>query len=599
MISRKGHQVLAFILTFLVLAGCFFALAPSTIRAAAPGQPTDLSATAGNGQVTLSWNPPSEGGSSVDYYVVNQNSVELATHYTGTSATIAGLTNGQTYTFSVAAYNGSDIGSPSNEVTSTPVAPTPTLPGAPTGLTATPGDREVRLSWAAPSSDAGAAIDHYVVYQDAVALSNNPTATSVTISGLTNGQQYSFTVAANNSAGTGPQTSAVQATPNATSAAPGAPTGLQAAPGNGQITLTWSAPSNNGGSAITAYKVYRGTTAGGETLLATIGNVLTYTDSSVTNGVTYYYNVSAVNSVGEGSRSTEVSTAPTASSTVPSVPLTLASAAGNNQVTLSWAAPSSDGGAAIDYYVIYRDGADIAHITGTSTTVSGLTNGQQYSFTVAAHNSEGTGPQTAAVTVTPGSGFTVPGAPTDLTITPGDGQVTLSWKAPSNDGGAAIDYYIVYQNGVDVAHPTSTSAVISGLTNGQSYRFMLVAHNAAGTGAVTMSYVATPEAKASTEWLLIGAVVLTGAVGVIALFTMWRRREASPPHAPTSLRHNGRPPEAKAPGKQAPPASARVTTPLSEQLGATRQAEQSKLCPRCGRPNSGRTNCAFCGKKLK
>jgi fibronectin type 3 domain-containing protein len=623
--SSKDHKVLTIIITLLVLAGCFFALAPSVIRAAdvPPGPPTGLAATAGDGQVSLSWTAPVDGGDSVDYYVVHQDTADLSEHFTGTSAVITGLTNGQSYTFSVAAYNESGLGSYSAVVTSTPMATT--VPGVPTGLTATPGDGQVALSWTAPSNDGGATIDHYVVYQDGVALGDRPTATSATITGLTNGQQYSFAVAAHNSAGEGAQTSAVQVTPGAASTAPGAPTNLQATAGNGYVTLSWAAPSSDGGSAITGYKVYRGTSSGGETLLATIGNVLTYTDDSVTNGATYYYTVSASNSVEEGPQSDESSATPVASSTVPSAPLALASAAGNGQAVLSWTAPSSDGGSTIDYYVIYRNGADAGHITGTSTTVSGLINGQQYSFAVAAHNSMGIGPRSTAVTVTPGSDITVPGAPTGLSAAPGDGQITLSWTAPSDDGGAAIDYYIVYQNGVDVAHPTSTSFVITGLTNGQSYRFMVAAHNTAGTSAMTTSKVATPGAGDNMLWLLVGAAVLIGAAGAIIVFMMWRKRAASPPDEPPSPRYSERPPETRVTEAQAPPTPARVTTPLIEQLDVAndpkdppeppapsrittpmidrldtaKEAESSILCPRCGRPNSGRTKCQFCGKKLK
>ncbi len=91
---------------------------------------------------------------------------------------------------------------------------------------------------------------------------------------------------------------------NEASATPGTtptyPQSLYASPGNAQVILTWSAPSSNGGSSITGYKVYRGTSSGGEVLLTTVGNVLTYTDSSLTNGQIYYYTVSAVNGIGEG-----------------------------------------------------------------------------------------------------------------------------------------------------------------------------------------------------------------------------------------------------------------------------------------------------------
>jgi PKD repeat protein len=98
--------------------------------------------------------------------------------------------------------------------------------------------------------------------------------------------------------------------------APGAPTGLTAAPGNGKISLSWQAPSSNGGVNITSYKVYRGTTSGGETPLtsggcSSLGAVLSCTDTGLTNGQTYYYKVTAVNALGEGPQSNEASGTPT------------------------------------------------------------------------------------------------------------------------------------------------------------------------------------------------------------------------------------------------------------------------------------------------
>jgi PKD repeat protein len=99
---------------------------------------------------------------------------------------------------------------------------------------------------------------------------------------------------------------------------PDAPTGLTAAPGNGQVSLSWTAPANNGGVAITSYKVYRSTTPGTETLLTAggcggLGVTVNCTDSGLTNGQTYYYKVSAVNSIGEGAQSTEANAKPSSS----------------------------------------------------------------------------------------------------------------------------------------------------------------------------------------------------------------------------------------------------------------------------------------------
>jgi hypothetical protein len=92
---------------------------------------------------------------------------------------------------------------------------------------------------------------------------------------------------------------------------PSAPQNLKATTGDGYVTLNWSVPSDDGGSAITEYKIYRGTSSGGESYLASVSTPTTYyKDTAVTIGQTYYYQVSAVNSVGEGEKSSEKSAAP-------------------------------------------------------------------------------------------------------------------------------------------------------------------------------------------------------------------------------------------------------------------------------------------------
>src|SRR2546426_2269223 len=92
--------------------------------------------------------------------------------------------------------------------------------------------------------------------------------------------------------------------------APSAPRNLTAVPGVGQVVLTWQTPASDGGAPITNYTVHRGTASGAESILTSMGDVVTYTDTTVTNGFTYYYEVSAVNRFGVGSRSNEVAATP-------------------------------------------------------------------------------------------------------------------------------------------------------------------------------------------------------------------------------------------------------------------------------------------------
>ena len=93
---------------------------------------------------------------------------------------------------------------------------------------------------------------------------------------------------------------------------PGAPVGLSATPGDTTASLTWSAPNFDGGSPVSGYRVYRGTSAGGETFYQALGNVTSFDDTGLTNGTTYHYKVSAENDNGEGTLSSGVSATPTA-----------------------------------------------------------------------------------------------------------------------------------------------------------------------------------------------------------------------------------------------------------------------------------------------
>jgi hypothetical protein len=179
---------------------------------------------------------------------------------------------------------------------------------------------------------------------------------------------------------------------------PDAPLNLTAAPGNTQIALSWLAPANEGSSPVIAYNLYRATAAGGPFAVIATPAGTTYTDTGLSNGQTYWYQVSALNSIGEGNRTAAMAATPF---TLPSVPTGLTASGGDGKIALSWTAPS-DGGSAIDYYLVYQNGTELAvHPTGTSVTITGLTNGWNYSFSVAAHNAAGGGAQSLAVISSP------------------------------------------------------------------------------------------------------------------------------------------------------------------------------------------------------
>jgi predicted phage tail protein len=396
-----------------------------------PGPPTGLTATAGNAQVSLSWTPPaSDGGAAIIGYDVylgtsahgeSASPVNGTTLIPGTTYRVTGLANGTTYYFTADAVNDANLHSAASaEAAATPAAPA-TAPGSPIGLTATAGDAEVSLSWKAPASDGGAQITIYNVY--AGTTSNFKTTgpvtsskgTSVTVKGLTNGTTYYFKVIAVNKAGEGPASSAASATPSAAVTNPGPPTGLTAAPGNGRVVLSWTAPASDGGAGISGYVIYQGTSPGGESRVPVNGALVqatSYTVTGLANGTPYYFMVAAVNDAKrQGSASGEASATPvsaatsasasTSASQIPGTgahgaPTGLTATAGNAQVTLSWTAPASDGGSPPASYHVYEGtspgfalGTAVRNTTGTSITVTGLTNGTTYYFVVTAVDANG------------------------------------------------------------------------------------------------------------------------------------------------------------------------------------------------------------------
>lgn len=192
-----------------------------------------------------------------------------------------------------------------------------TAPSAPLSPSATPGNNQVALSWTVPASNGGSAITGYKIYRslttntETLLASPAGTGTAYTDSTAVNGTQYFYKISAVNAIGESVLSSEVNATPVAPNTVPSAPLGLVAVASNAQVALTWNVPASNGGLTITAYKIYRSTVSGSETLLASpSGTGTNYTDLTPVNGTTYYYKVSAVNALGESALSGEANATP-------------------------------------------------------------------------------------------------------------------------------------------------------------------------------------------------------------------------------------------------------------------------------------------------
>ena len=198
-----------------------------------------------------------------------------------------------------------------------------------------------------------------------------------------------YEVSAVNRVGESARSNELSAKAVAPSTAPGAPTLDAATAGNATVTLGWTAPSSDGGAAITAYRIYRGTASNGETFLTQVGPVTSYTDTTAANGTTYYYRVAAVNSVGEGARSNERSATPAVpDGTAPSKPSSLKLAvAGTTQLALDWA-PSTDA-VGVTGYEVLRNGVVVATTTRSQLLDANLPAGTSFTYAVRARDAAG------------------------------------------------------------------------------------------------------------------------------------------------------------------------------------------------------------------
>lgn len=215
---------------------------------------------------------------------------------------------------------------------------------------------------------------------------------------------------------------------------PSAPQGFSGTPGDKSVTLTWTAPIQKGSSAVKAYTVYRGTSSGAYTFEKDVGNVLTWQDSGLTNGVTYYYRVAARNDQGNGVQASEIPITP---SVPPSKPESPSAAGGAGYIVLTWTEPATHGGVAVTGYQVWRstsrnvdpmDGVKLAE-TGTTTTYTDLGLGFPVTayYRIVAVNARGAGAPSNEVEA---STVAIPDAPTTPVATPGRDSITIHWTPP-------------------------------------------------------------------------------------------------------------------------------------------------------------------------
>ncbi len=388
---------------------------------AKPAAPTGLSATGGATEVTLSWTNPNNA--TITGYEYRQRTSGSSTWgewtaiassgATTTSHTVTGLTNYTRYDFQLRA-----VGLSGDGAASTTESAIPRPAGAPDapGLTITDGDTQVTLAWSDPSNNA---ITKYQ-YRRGTGPSNSinwgnwtdipmsgAATTGYTVTGLTNGTRYWFEVRA--VAGT--VFGVASSTFGDPNPKPAQPTGLSAAPGDGQVVLTWSDPSDSSIFSY-GYELRTGNTWGGLTLFTSDDTTTTYTVTGLTNGTEYGFRLYASNTIGISPASAVVTATPLDAGAL-DAPTGLTATAGDasGEVDLSWTAPS---GTITKYQVRRGSGdplvwgawTDIPNSASlTSHTVTGLTDGTQYSFQIRAVSGTGgstvLGAMSGAMTATP------------------------------------------------------------------------------------------------------------------------------------------------------------------------------------------------------
>jgi hypothetical protein len=343
---------------------------------------------------------------------------------------------------------------------------------SPDYIRATAGNAQATVSFTAPSNG-GSPISYYTAISNPGNITATGAASPITVTGLTNGTAYTFTVTATNTAGcaTWPSYGSNSVTPYTV---PSAPTGVSATAGLAQATVSFTCPAANG-SPITSYTV----TSNPGNITAT-GTASPITVTGLTGSTVYSFTVTATNSAGTGPASSP-SNSVTPTYTVPGAPTGVSATPGNTQATVSFTAPASNGKPITSYTVTSNPGNITATGTATAITVTGLTNGTAYTFMVTATNAAGTGPTSSpSNSVTP---CTVPGAPTGVSATAGVAQAAVSFSAPTSNGGSPITLYTVTSNPGNISATGSASPItVTGLTGGTAYNFSVTARNAAGSG---------------------------------------------------------------------------------------------------------------------
>jgi hypothetical protein len=391
------------------------------------------------------------------------------------------------------------------------ISPAPTTPPAPTGASAVAGSTVATVSWTAPVTDGGSPLTGYAVRvysgtstTPSRTLTTDPSATSLLVTGLTNGTSYRFDVAAVNAIGTGPASATTTAvTPSATLAP--VPTGVTGQPGNASATVRWSAATAAG---VDGYRVraYAGTSTSATSTVTVGAGQRVAAVSGLKNGQAYTFTVNAVTGGANGADSQRsAAVTPSLSDQTDVAPAVTGVTAGNKAVTVEWAEPVEPAGTTATGYRVevytagttkLARGVTVDAPATRSLTVTGLGNGKTYDVQVIVRTAAGNGPasaRSAAVTPQPTAPAAPAIGPASAGAPGGSVTATATWSAPSSSGGSKITGYVVIATQLDASGAvvgTTSSPLLKKKTRPYtmtlpavgSYQFSVVAHTAVGAG---------------------------------------------------------------------------------------------------------------------
>ena len=435
-----------------------------------PPAPASVAAYAGNGRSLISW-PAQPGATSYNLLRSTTSGTGYVSITNGVTGPVCGsglnnatyldtnVVNGTTYYYVIQSVN--PTGSSTNSVQSLGVTPSgalaSTAPATPASVSiGGVAHQSVTVNWGA---SAGA--NYYTVYRSTlydngggasntlgtIVLNNATTTASFTDTAVTDGSIYSYSVTATSAGGTSTNSVSAAAVPLPAppASAPGSFVGLF----NGvNVVLNWSSVPGAVG-----YIIRRGTNSAGPFTYVQNITPTTFTDSGLNIGLTYYYQVSAVNAAGVSTNSLATVVPP------PLAPISLSAFPGNAQVVLSWTSVPG----AVGYYLFSgTEGGNetnvvLVNYSGTSYTNAGLINGTTYYYVVVSTNSTGDSPYSPEASTTPNTNIVI--TPRSL-IWSGDGVANI-WDASGNTNWQTNGVGTIFNNGDTVTIDNSGSNNVS------------------------------------------------------------------------------------------------------------------------------------------